>query len=61
MRGIVFAVGTCVCATLITPGADEGEPTMYGRSPALPAAATTTTPKSNRTLLASERSSSRCP
>src|SRR5262249_57027013 len=42
--GITVAVGTLVWATLMTPSPIDGELTMYGRLPALPAAATTTTP-----------------
>src|SRR5215470_17141149 len=34
INGNATALGTCVCATLITSGAVEGELTMYGRSPA---------------------------
>jgi hypothetical protein len=55
------ALGTWVCATLITPFAVEGELTMYGRSAALPAAAATTTPSPTAFVSACERSSSRWP
>src|SRR5919108_4089676 len=55
------ADGTCVCATLIASGAVDGDETMYGRSASLPAAATTTTPSCDATLLASDKSSSICP
>src|SRR6478609_11678509 len=49
--------GSEVCATLITPGADDGEPTMKGRSAELPADATTTTPALTRLFAANAESS----
>jgi hypothetical protein len=60
-NGNAMAPGTCVCATLITSGVELGELTMYGRSAALPAAATTTTPRLLALALAWLRSSSFMP
>src|SRR5258706_4513701 len=61
VSGNARALGTAVCATLITPGAIDGDDTIYGRLPALPAAATTTTPGFTAMVEASVRSSSICP
>src|SRR4030095_13246189 len=55
---IACALGTCVCATLITPGAIDGELTMYGLLAPLPAAAPTITPILTALVEASARSSS---
>src|SRR3989442_811977 len=57
-NGKPLALGTWVCATLMTSGVEEGEPTMYGLSPSLPAAQTTTTPA--RTAMAEAALKSSC-
>src|SRR5690606_14666290 len=49
--------GSAVCATLMTPWADEGDPTMNGRSASLPAEATTTMPARTRLSDANDESS----
>src|SRR5688572_29416854 len=53
--------GSAVCATLMTPSADDGEPTMNGRSAEFPAEATTTTPACTRLSEAKDESSSSWP
>ena len=57
-RGNLIALGTWVCATLMTSGAEPGELVMYGLSALLPAATATTTPERARTAAASLVSSS---
>src|SRR5687768_1523949 len=59
--GNARALGTCVCATLNTPGPIEGEPTTYGLFEQLPAEAMTTTPRSTASSNAAVRSSSTWP
>ncbi len=49
--------GSAVWATLIVPAADEGDPTMNGRSAELPADTTTTTPAFTRLSAANDESS----
>ena len=53
--------GSAVWATLIARSAVDGDPTMNGRSAALPAEATTTTPARTMLLTATLRSSWACP
>ena len=58
INGTAVALGTWVCATLITPTPVDGELTSYGLLAELPAATTTTTPSLTALVAASVRSSS---
>ena len=59
--GIEESSGRAVWATLITRGAVDGEPTLKGWSPPLPAEATTVTPSLAASLTARVESSSGWP
>src|SRR3954468_13047149 len=59
--GKPFALGTCVCATLMMFLPTDGDETTYGRLPLLPAAVATMTPASDALFSAAVVSSSFCP